>query len=70
MLEVLSENEYVSLADLQKFTNGSHSTVKALEKKKISIEKCMMTVERKSYWNRVWTTEGIGSDTGTGIRDK
>ena len=33
MLEVLSENDYVSLADLQKFTNGSHSTVKALEKK-------------------------------------
>lgn len=35
MLEVLSENEYVSLADLQKFTNGSHSTVKALEKKNL-----------------------------------
>ena len=27
MLEVLSENEYVSLADLQKFTNGSHTVL-------------------------------------------
>ena len=53
MLEVLSENEYVSLADLQKFTNGSHSTVKALEKKNL-VNVFDMTVERDPYWNRVF----------------
>ena len=53
MLKVLSENEYVSLCRFAEFTNGSHSTVKALEKKNL-VNVFDMTVERDPYWNRVF----------------
>lgn len=53
MLEILGANEFISLADLQKFTGGSHNAVYALVRKGMA-EIFDLTVDRDPYRNRVF----------------
>lgn len=53
MLEILSENVCVALADLVKFTDSSQSTAKALVKKGFC-EEIMLTADRDPYRSRTF----------------
>ncbi|MBQ8300676.1 MAG: primosomal protein N', partial [Clostridia bacterium] len=53
MLEILSGNDFISQADLQRFAGGSLSAVNAIIKKGFA-ESFMATVERNPYRNRVF----------------
>ncbi len=53
MLEILSGNDFISQADLQRFASGSLSAVNAIIKKGFA-ESFMATVERNPYRNRVF----------------
>lgn len=53
MLEILSENEFVALRDLVKFTDASSAAANALIKKGFA-EDFMLTVDRDPYWSRVF----------------
>lgn len=53
MLKILCENEFLALADLIKFSEGSHSAATALVNKGL-LEMFEKTVDRNPYQNRVF----------------